>query len=322
MKAIVYHNYGSPNVLNLEDIEKPSPKDDEVLVKVRATSVNAGTWHLMRGEPFLVRMMFGILKPKIKVLGADVAGEVEAVGKNVKQFKPRDEVYGDLSGCGFGGFAEYVAVPESALAPKPAHVTFEEAAAVPSAATTALQALRDKGQIQPGQKVLVNGASGGVGTYAVQIAKSFGAEVTGVCSTRNVDMVRSIGADHVIDYKKEDFTKNGQQYDLIIDAAAFRSIADYKPALSPTGTYVMVGGSTAQFFQSLFLAPWLSMFSGKKMSNMLKKPSKSDLAFLKKLLETGKVKTVVGKRYTLSETPAAIRYLEEEHARGKVVITV
>ncbi|NES41525.1 NAD(P)-dependent alcohol dehydrogenase, partial [Moorena sp. SIO2C4] len=211
MKAILYTQYGSPDVLKLKEIEKPIPKEDEVLVKINSASANAGDWHLLRGKPFLIRIMgFGLLKPKNQILGADIAGRVEAVGKNVEQFKPGDEVFGDLSECGFGGFAEYVCARESALVLKPTNITFEEVAAVPAAALTALQGLRDQGQIQPGQKVLINGASGGVGTFAVQIAQSFGAEVTGVCSTRNLDMVRSIGADHVIDYTQEDFTKNGQ----------------------------------------------------------------------------------------------------------------
>ncbi len=320
MKAFVYHNYGPPDVLKLEEIEKPVPKDNEVLVKVHAASANAGDWHLLRGEPFLVRLMFGLFKPKFKILGADIAGRVEAVGKNAGQFKPGDEVFGDVSGSGFGAFAEYVSVPESALVLKPANIAFDEASAVPSAAMAALQGLRDTGRIQPGQKVLINGASGGVGTFAVQIAKSFGAEVTGVCSTRNVDMVRSIGADHVIDYTQEDFTQNGQQYDLILDAAAFRSILDYKRALHPKGIYVMVGGATAQFFQAMFIAPWVSMTGTKKMATMLKKSNNEDLAFVKALLETGKIKPVIDRRYPMSEVPDALRYLETGRARGKIVL--
>jgi NADPH:quinone reductase-like Zn-dependent oxidoreductase len=322
MKAIVSQKYGSPDVLQLQQVEKPTPKDNEVLIKVYAAAANAGDWHLLRGEPFMVRLMFGLLKPKIKILGTDVAGKVEAVGSNVTQFQPGDEVFGDLSESGYGAFAEYVAVPEDAVALKPSRMTFEEVAAVPSAALTALQGLRDQGQIQPGKKVLVNGASGGVGTFAVQIAKSFGAEVTGVCSTRNVDMVRSIGADHVIDYTQEDFTQNGHRYDLIIDAAAYRSISDYKRVLSPEGVYVMVGGSTAQFFQAMFLGPWTSMTGSKKLGTFIKNPNKEDLVFLKELLEAGKAAPVIDRRYPLSEAPEAIRYLEEGHARGKVVITV
>src|SRR5436305_8596144 len=243
MKAIVIAHYGSTDVLQLKRVEKRTPKDDEVLVKVYAASVNAADWHLLRGKPFLMRLMgFGLLKPKHKILGAAMAGRVEAVGRNVKQFQPGDEIFGDVSKCGWGAFAEYVCAREDALALKPANVTFEEAAAVPLAAVTALQGLRAKGQIQPGQKVLIHGASGGVGTFAVQIAKSFGAEVTGVCSTRNVDMVRSIGADHVIDYTQEDFTKSGQRYDLILEMGGNRSLADLRRVLTPGGTLVLVGG--------------------------------------------------------------------------------
>src|SRR5215212_3158500 len=243
MKAIVNTTYGSPDVLQFKDVEKPSPTDDEVLIKVLAASVNAADLHFLRADPFLIRFMSGLLKPKTTILGADIAGRVEAVGKNVTQFKPGDEVFGDISGCGWGGFAEYVCAGEDALVLKPANITFEQAAAVPMAAVTALQGLRSKGQIQLGQKVLVNGASGGVGTFAVQIAKSFGAEVTAVCSTRNLDLVRSIGADHVIDYTKEDFTRNGQRYDLILAANGYQPISAYKRALSPAGIYVTTGGS-------------------------------------------------------------------------------
>jgi NADPH:quinone reductase-like Zn-dependent oxidoreductase len=322
MKAIVYTEYGPPDVLHLEDVEKPTPKDNEVLVKVHAASVNAADWHLLSADIFLVRLMTGLLKPKYKILGAAVAGRVEEVGRNVKEFQPGDEVFGDLSGCGWGGFAEYVSAPESAVVLKPASVTFEEAAAVPVAAVTALQGLRDKGQIQPGQKVLINGASGGVGTFAVQIAQSFGAEVTAVCSTKNVDMARSIGADQVIDYTQEDFTQNGQRYDLILAANGYHSIFDYKRALSPKGRYVMTGGSLAQMFQAMLLGPWISMTGSKKMGNVMAKPNKKDLAFIKELLETGKVKPVIDRCYPLSEVPEALRYLGEGHARGKVVITV
>jgi len=266
MKAIVYTKYGSPDVLQLKEVENPSPKDDEVLIKIHAASVNAADLHLLRADPFLVRLMGGgLLKPKNKILGADIAGQVEAVGRNVKQFKPGDEVFGDISGCGWGGFAEYVCASEKALALKPANMTFEEAAAVPMAAVTALQGLHEKGRIQPGQKVLINGASGGVGTFAVQIAESFGAEITAVCSTRKLDMMRSIGADHVIDYTQEDFTQNGQRYDLIIAANGYHPISAYKRALGPKGIYVMTGGSTAQIFQALLLGPWMSMTGSKKM---------------------------------------------------------
>jgi NADPH:quinone reductase-like Zn-dependent oxidoreductase len=323
MKAIVYHKYGSPNVLKLEEVEKPTPKDDEVLIKVYAAAVNAADWHLLRGKPFLVRLMgFGLLKPKHKILGAAVAGRVEAVGRNVKQFQSGDEVFGDISGCGWGGFAEYVCARENALVQKPANLTFEQATAVPVAAITALQALRDKGQIQPGQKVLINGASGGVGTFAVQIAKALGALVTGVCSTRNVDLVRSIGADQVIDYTREDFTQNGQRYDLILAANGYHPIWAYKRALRPKGRYVMTGGSMAQMFQAMLLGPLMSMTGSNKMGNLAARPNQKDLVFMKELLEGGKVVPVIDRRYPLSEVPEAVRYVEEGHARGKVVITL
>ncbi len=320
MKAIIYTKYGPPDVLQLKEVEKPAPKDNEVLVKVHAASVNPLDWHFMRGEPFLVRLMVGgLLKPKKKILGADIAGRVEAVGRNVKQFQPGDEVFG---GNGVGGFAEYVCLTENSLALKPANISFEEAAAVPVAALTALQGLRDYGQIQPEQKVLINGAGGGVGTFAVQIAKSFGAQVTGVCSTMKLDMVRSIGADQVIDYTGEDFTQNRQRYDLILDAAAYRSISDYKRALSPKGIYVLVGGSMALMFRVMLVGPWLSMTGSKKMRTVMAKINKKDLALMKELLEAGKVIPVIDRRYSLSEVPEAIKYLEEGHAQGKVVITV
>jgi len=320
MKAAIYKKYGPPEVLKIEKVEKPTPNDNEVLVKVHAASVNDWDWGLLRGKPFVNRLLFGLLKPK-KILGGDIAGRVEAVGRNTKQFQPGDEVFGDLSGCGFGGFAEYVCARENALVLKPASMTFEEVAAVPQAAVLALQGLRDKGQIQPGQKVLINGAGGGAGTFAVQIAKSFGAEVTGVDSTRKLDIMRSIGADHVIDYTQEDFTKNEQRYDLILDFAAHHSIFDYNRALSPKGIYVMVGGSTAAAFQAIFLGPLISMTTSKKMGLLMHKPNK-DLAFMKELLEAGKVKPVIDKRYPLSEVPEALRYFGKGHARGKVVITV
>ncbi len=323
MKAIIHTRYGSPDVLQLKEVEKPAPKDNEVLVKVHAASANAGDWHLLRGKPFLIRLMgYGLLKPKNKILGSDIAGRVEAVGKNVKQFQSGDAVFGDISGCGFGAFAEYVCVPENALALKPANISFEEAAAVPLASVTALQALRDKGHIHPGKKVLINGASGGVGTFAVQIAKSFGAEVTAVCSTGKMDMVRSIGANQVIDYTQEDFTQNGQQYDLILAANGYHPISDYKRALSPKGIYVMTGGSMTQLFQAILLGPWISMTGSKKLGALFAQPNQKDLPFLKELLEAGKVKPVIDRRYPLSAVPDALRYLEEGHARGKVVITL
>ena len=323
MKAIVNTQYGSPDVLQLKEVAKPTPKDNEVLVKVYAVSVNAADLHLLRADPFLIRLSSGLLKPKNKVLGSDIAGRVEAVGNGVKQFKQGDEVFGDISACGWGGFAEYACAREEAFALKPTNLSFEEAAAVPMAAVTALQGIRYAGQIHPGQKVLIHGASGGVGTFAVQLAKSSGAEVTAVCSTRNLDMARSIGADHVIDYTKEDFATNGQQYDLILAANGDRSISDYKRALSPTGIYVQTGGSMSQMTQAMIQGPWISMTGSKKMSNMgVAKPNQTDLVFMKEMLESGKVKPVIDRCYPLSEVPAALRYLEEGHAQGKVVITV
>ena len=326
MKAVVYTKYGPPDVLQLEEVEKPTPKEDEVLVKVHAASVNPLDWHLMRAEPFLARLEVGLLKPKNKILGADIAGRVESVGSNLKQFQPGDEVFGEKfqGGKGLGGFAEYISVPESSLALKPANISFEDAAAVPVAAETALQGLRDKGQIQSGQKVLINGASGGVGTFAVQIAKSFGAEVTGVCSTRNLEMVRSIGADQVIDYTQKDFTRNEQRYDLIFDAVGNRSVSDYKRALSPQGICVIPGFTTlSHLFKVIFLGTWVSMTGSKKIGMMgTVKPNRKDLIFIKELLEAGKIVPVIDRSYPLIEVPEAIRYLEEGHAQGKVVIRV
>jgi len=322
MKAIVYEKYGPPDVLEPKEVEKPIPKDNEVLVEVDAASVNDWDWGLLRGKPFVNRLaVSGLLKPKIKILGGDIAGRVEAVGRNIKQFQPGDEVFGDLCGCGFGAFAEFVCAPENALVLKSASMTFEEAAAIPQGGVLALWGLRDKGKIQPGQKVLINGAGGGAGTFAVQIAKSFGAEVTGVDSTRKLDIMRSIGADHVIDYTEEDFTKNGQRYDWILDFAGYHSIVDYSRALSPKGIYVMVGGSAATFLQILFLGPLISMIGNKKMGLLMHKPNK-DLAFMKELFEAGKVKPIIDKCYPLSEVPEALRYFGKGHNRGKIVITV
>ncbi len=319
MKAIVFHNYGSPDVLKCEEIEKPTAGDNEVLIKVRAASLNALDWCLMRGKPLFVRpMMGGLRKPKITRPGVDVAGQVEAVGRNVTQFKPGDEVFGSCRGA----FAEYVCATEDRLALKPANISFEDAAAVPLAAITALQGLRDKGRTQRGHKVLVDGASGGVGTFAVQIAKSFGAEVTAVCSTRNVDMARSIGADHVIDYSREDFTKNGQCYDLIFAANAYHPIFDYRRALGQDGTYVKAGGGWAQIFQAMLLAPLLSRIGNKKMCFFIAQRIKTDLVLLKDFLAAGKIVPVIDRRYPLSDVAEAIRYLEGEHARGKVIITL
>jgi NADPH:quinone reductase-like Zn-dependent oxidoreductase len=321
MKAIVHQKYGSHDVLELKEVEKPTPMDNEVLVKVHAASVNKTDLYFLRGH-FLARLTgAGLLKPKRKILGADIAGRVEAVGRNVKQFQPDDEVFGIVR----GGFAEYACARENALALKPANISFEEAAAAPVAAITALQALRDKGHVQPGQKVLINGASGGVGTFAVQIAKSFGAEVTAVCSTKHLDNARSMGADHVVDYTQENVTKNGQSYDLIIAVNGYHSILDYRRALSPKGIYVLVGGSRvfAQIFQVILLGRLISMIGSKKMGFMgIAKINQKDLVFVKELLEAGKVVPVIDGPYTLIEVPEAIRYFEEGHAQGKIVITL
>src|SRR5258706_5635820 len=319
MKAIVHTKYGSPDILQLKEIEKPTPKDDEVLIKIYAASVNQYDWHFLTADIFLIRLMGGgLLKPKDTRLGADIAGRVEAVGRNVKQFQPDDEVFGMVQ----GGFAEYACAPETRLALKPANLSFEEAAAVPMAAVTALQGLRDTGQIQPGQKVLINGASGGVGTFAVQIAKYFGAEVTAVCSTMNLDQARSIGADHVIDYTKENFTQNGQQYDLVFAANGYHSLSAYKRALTPKGIYVMAGGSMAQIFQAMLMGSWMSETAGKKMGGVSAKSNQKDLVIIKELLEAGKVVPVIDRRYPLSEAAEALRYLGEGHAKGKVVIAI
>jgi len=318
MKAIVYTKYGPPDVLQLKEVEKPTPKDNEVLIKVHASSINDWDWNLLRGN-FQGRIG-AFLKPKYKILGSDIAGKVVAVDKNVTKFQLGDKVFGDLCGSSWGCFAEYVCAPENTLVLKPASITFEEAAALPQAGTLALQGVR-KGQIQKGQKVLINGAGGGAGSFAVQIAKSFGAETTGVDSTEKLDMMRLIGADHVIDYTKEDFTKNGQHYDFILDFAAHHSIFDYKRALSPKGVYAVVGGSSARVFQAMVMGPLISMTTGKKMGLMLHKPNK-DLDSLIKLIKTGKVKPVIDKCYPLAETPEAFQYFGEGHAKGKVVITL
>ena len=323
MKAIVYTKYGPPDVLHLEEVKKPALNEEKVLVKVHAASINAGDWHMLTADPFPLRLTgVGLFKPKNKILGADIAGCVEAVGRNVKQFRPGDAVFGDIFGLGSGSFAEYVSVPESALALKPSNVSFEQAAAVPVAAVTALQGLRDQGHIQPGQKVLINGASGGVGTFAVQIARAFGAEVTAVCSPRNLEMARSIGADHVIDYTQEDFTQNGRQYDLILAANGYHPLSAYKRALTPQGIYVFTGGLPAQTFQSLFLGPLMSKSDGRKMTSVMKRANQKDLLFIRDLLEDRKVRPVIDECYPLSKTAEAFQYFEKGHARGKVVITI
>jgi NADPH:quinone reductase-like Zn-dependent oxidoreductase len=324
MKAIVCTKYGSPDVLQLQEIAKPAPQDDEVLIRIHAASINSRDWRLMRANPFFMRLVpGGFLQPKNKILGADLAGRVEAVGSNVKQFKAGDEVFGFLpSATGRGTFAEYVCAKENAITLKPVNLSFEQAAAVPLAAMIALQGLRDKGNIQPGQKVLIHGASGGVGTFAVQIAKSFGAEVTGVCSTRNLEMVRSIGADHVIDYKKEDFTKNGLQYDLILAVNGYHPISDYLRALGPEGTYVVAGGSMFQLLQAVSNRKRISKTGGKKIYVASLVQSHKDLIFIKELLESGKVMPVIDGCYPLSKTREAFWYFEKVHPKGKVVISV
>ncbi len=320
MKAIVYTKYGPPEALQLTEVEKPTPKEKQVLVKVHAASVNALDWRGFTMPSLLVRLMRGgLLKPKNPKVGVDVAGTVEAVGSSVTEFKPGDEVFGVAPGA----FAEYVCNGESKFALKPANVSFEAAAAVPVAAFTALQGLRDKRQIQPGQKVLIDGASGGVGTFAVQIAKSYGAEVTAVCSTRNLDMMRSIGADHVIDYTRENFTKSGLRYDFILAVNGYHPILHYRRALTPQGICVVAGGSMSQIFQAMLLGPLISRLGNKKHVFMgIATTPKKDLLVLGELLAAGKVVPVIDKCYPLSETAEAIRYLIEEHAQGKVVITV
>jgi 2-desacetyl-2-hydroxyethyl bacteriochlorophyllide A dehydrogenase len=320
MKAIVRAGYGPPDVLQFMEVEKPAPTDNEVLIKLCAASVNPLDLFLLRGAP-LIRSIPGLNTPKCKIVGCDIAGRVEAVGKNVKQFRPGDEVFG-VTGFEGGGFAEFVCAMEDKVALKPANRSFEEAAAVPIAALTALQGLRDKGGIQRGHKVLIDGASGGVGTFAVQIAKSFGAEVTAVCSTNKVDTARAIGAEHVIDYTREDFRKSKQRYDLILGANAHHSIFDYTRALNPDGVYVLAGGSVFRIFQAMLMAPLVSRMGRKKMRFFIANINQKDLVFLKELMETGKVVPVIDRRYPLSEAAEAFRYLEERHARGKIVVTV
>lgn len=316
MKAIVYRTYGSPDVLEHTTTAEPTPAANEVLIRVRATSVNKGDWHLLQGEPFLVRPSAGLRRPKHPILGADVAGEVIAVGKAVEHFQPGDVVFGDLSAAGRGGFAEYAAAPAAILACKPASVSFTDAAATPTAGVTALQGLRTYGHIQPGQQVLINGASGGVGAFAVQIARVLGATVTAVCSTRNVEQAHRLGADHVIDYTQEDFTRGGQRYDLIFDTVGNRSVAEIRQVLAPHGRFV-----TTAFLPALvLLGPWLAWRGGPFMQNMMARPNRDDLAFLADLLDAGKLTPVIDRCYPLAEVPAALRYVGAGHARGKVII--
>ena len=318
MKALVHTKYGGPEVLQIKEIAKPTPTDDEVLVKVHAVSINDWDTGLLKGD-FLNRVMYGLMKPK-KILGSDIAGRVEAIGKNVKKFQPGDEVYGDLSGK-WGGMAEYVCAPEKALALKPAGMSFEQAAAIPQAAMLAVQGLIDKGKIQPGQKILINGAGGGVGSFAIQIAKLYGAEVTGVDNAGKQDMMRSLGFDHVIDYTKEDFTTNGKNYDLILDAKTNRSIFNYARALSPNGVYVTVGGSISRLLQALLFSPWISMISKKHIRIVALKLNK-DLVFMNELFEAGKVKPVIDGPYRLEEVPEAFRRFSKGEHKGKIVITM
>jgi len=322
MKAIVYHEYGSPDVLKCEEIEKPVPKADEVLIKVRAASVNPLDWRLMKGEPRIMRLFFGLRKSRMGRPGVDAAGEIEAVGRNVTQFKPGDEVFGAFRGA----FAEYACTAESKLVRKPANVTFEQAASINVAGLTALQGLRDKGKIQPGKKVLINGAAGGVGTCAVQIAKSLGARVTGVCSTRNIDMVRSIGADEVIDYTQNDFTTSNQRYDLILDCVGNHSFSECRRVLNPDGRCVMIGAphdlSVTCLLAVMISTLLLSVFVSQKAVMFIAKSSQADLTLLGELIATGKLKPIIDSRYSLSHATDAVRQVEEGHARGKVVITL
>ncbi len=319
MKAIVYTKYGTPDVLELKEVDKPVPKDDEVLIKVSAVSINDWDYGLLQGD-FANRMINGLLKPKIKILGSDIAGRIEAVGKNIKKFRVGDEVYGDQSGT-WGGFAEYVCARENTIELKPAHMTFEQAAAIPQAGMLAVQGLIDKGRIQSGQKILVNGAGGGVGTFAVQIAKLYGAEVTGVDSSDKLDMLRSIGFDHVIDYRKEDFTKSGKRYDLILDTKTNRSIFDYMRALTPHGIYVTVGGSLSRLLQAFLLGPLISLISKKRISIVALKLNK-DLVYMNGLFEAGKIKPVIDGPYKLDEVPKAFRLFVQSVHKGKMVITL
>jgi NADPH:quinone reductase-like Zn-dependent oxidoreductase len=320
VKAIVCPKYGLPEVLQLREIERPTPKDNEVLIKVVAVSVNRSDWEGLTGKPFYARIG-GLLRPRHKILGSDIAGRVEMTGRRVTRFRPGDEVFGDIS-AHMGGFAEYVCAPEGILVLKPTGITFENAAAIPQAAVIALQGIRDKGQVRPGQKVLVNGAGGGTGTFAIQLAKSYGAEVTGVDNTGKLDFMLSIGADHVIDYTKEDFTKNGKQYDVILDVVADGSVFSYKRVLGPNGRYFAVGGTLTTLFQILLFGPWIGGRSGKKIRILAVRPNTEDIVQMAELCESGKVVPVIGSRYSLSEIPDALRSLGEGSAKGKTVIIV
>ncbi len=323
MKAFVYHNYGSADVLKFDEVEKPAPKDDEVLIKVVAASINAYDWRLMTANPAMVRLMgVGFFQPKNKILGADVAGVVEAVGKDVKSFKPGDEVFGDLSYCGNGAFAEYACAEEKYLASKPPKMQFADAAALPMAANTALQGLRDTAQIKAGQNVLIYGASGGVGTFAVQVAKHFQAEVTAVCSTPKVEMVKGLGADIVIDYKTTDFAKHNGRYDIVMGVNGHVPLAVYKRMLNPRGIYLMAGGNSKQLFEAILLGQLTFAYSGKRMALVSSKPNSGDLTKLAEMCEAGSLKPVIDRKYPLEQLPDAIRYVEAGHAAGKVVVEV
>lgn len=322
MKAVVCKQYGSFENLKISEIDKPLPGEGEVLVNVKAGAINFANIALVKGKPFIARFWSGLLKPKDIVQGGDIAGVVEAVGTNANQFQPGDEVYSDLSSCGFSGFAEYVTVPEKYLALRPSNISFEEASAVPQAALVALQALRDLGKIESGQEVLINGASGGIGTFAVQLAKYFGAEVTGVCSNRNLELVRSIGADHVIDYTQENFTKNTKQYDLILATAGYHSIFDYKRVLKEQGHYVSTGGEMAQIFQPMFLGALISKKGGKTLTGLYHQPSQDQLIEMKELIEAGNVKPVIEKVYPLEEVQAAYAHYDTGRTKGKIVVKI
>lgn len=322
MKAIVQTEYGSPDVLSLREVDRPVVSDSNVLVRIHASSVHAGDRHLMRGTPWLVRLMFGMFKPKIQILGTDMAGMVEAIGSEVTQFKIGDQVFGDLSGCGFGAFAEYVSVPESALVLKPENLTFEKAAIVPVSALAALKGLRDVGKIRSGQHVLINGAAGGVGSFAVQIAKSYGAIVTAVCSSHNTEKMRSIGADYILDYTQKDITQTSKQYDLILDIAAYRSPFDYLPILKPKGTYVLVGGSINRILQVMIFGSLISKLTGRNILPLVSAPNQVDLGTLKSMIESKAIVPIIDRTYKLSEIPIAIRRLENRQVCGKIAINL
>lgn len=322
MRAVVTDRYGPPEVLQLKNVPIPTPSADEVLIKINAVSLNAADWHVLGADPFMIRLIFGLRKPKIKILGADVSGTIKEVGKDVTQLKSGDEVFGDLSGSGWGGYAEYVCANVDAIVLKPSNITFEMAAASGMAAVAALQSLTKFTKVKPGQQVLINGASGGVGAFAVQIAKSFGAEVTAVCSTGNIAMVRKLGADHVIDYTKQDFANKKEKYDIILGVNGYHSLADYKHALKPGGIYIMIGGNGAQMTQAMIAGPLFSIIGKKKFKHLMAKPNKENLSQIKDLLESGKVKPVMDKTYTLSEVANALSYLKLGHAKGKVTIAV